>query len=133
MPYTIDAHGNVTLTIPETDNIKERFDLKFQVDTNLTSIDQGFALGYLEDVISGEYGAFMQRGCRNNQAVNMSIALDVLGYYPLTWLGEYLPDIKEHVVCEITVNDQVAFEDHLCRVASYLDAWSYDPWAYTIQ
>lgn len=133
MPYTIDAHGNVTLTIPETDSIKERFDLEFQVDTALTSTDQGFALVYLEGAISGEYGAFMQGGCRNNQAVNMSIALYMLGFHPITWLEEHLPDIKEHVVYEITTDDQVAFEDHLCRVQDYLDFWSDDPWAYTIQ
>ena len=132
MPYLIDNHGNVDLMISETDDLKDGFTLRFQVDTTVNSIDTGTALGYLECVINGWYGPFMQPGHRNNQAVNMSIALDVLGYTPRAWLEEYLPDIKEHELWVIDDDACDAFDDHLRRMEPYLERWSKDPWQYTL-
>lgn len=132
MPYLIDNHGNVDLMISETDDLKEGFTLRFQVDTTGNSIDTGTALHYLELVISGYYGPFMQPGYRNNQAVNMSIALNVLGYEPRAWLEEYLPDIRDHEVWAICSEDIIAFDDHLDRMEPYLEHWSEDPWQYTL-
>lgn len=134
MPYTIDNHGIATLTIPDTYSVKERYDLRFEVDTTITTIDLGTALGYLENTIKGEYGGFMQSGCRNNQAVNMSIALDVLGYDPSVWLEEHLPEIKKHTLPGFAINeiDYDLFREHLYRVSSYLERYSHDPWRFTL-
>lgn len=132
MPYLIDDHGNVDLMISETDDLKDGFTLRFQVDTTVNSVDTGTALHYLECVINGWYGPFMQPGYRNNQAVNMSIALDVLGYTPRAWLDEYLPDIKKHELWVIDDDERDAFDDHLRRMEPYLDHWSKDPWQYTL-
>lgn len=132
MPYLIDKHGNVDLMISETDDLKDGFTLRFQIDTTVDSIDTGTALHYLELVINGYYGPFMQPGYRNNQAVNMSIALNVLGYDPRAWLDEYLPDIREHEGWLICSEDIVAFDDHLSRMEPYLERWFKDPWQYTL-
>lgn len=132
MPYLIDKHGNVDLMISETDDLKDGFTLRFQIDTAVDSIDTGTALHYLELVINGYYGPFMQPGYRNNQAVNMSIALNVLGYDPRAWLDEYLPDIREHEGRPIRSEDIVAFDDHLGRMEPYLERWFKDPWQYTL-
>lgn len=132
MPYLIDKHGNVDLMISETDDLKDGFTLRFQIDTTVNSIDTGTALHYLELVINGYYGPFMQPGYRNNQAVNMSIALNVLGYDPRAWLDEYLPDIREHEGRPICSEDIVAFDDHLGRMEPYLEHWFKDPWQYTL-
>lgn len=134
MPYTIDNHGIATLVIPDTYSVKERYDLRFEIDTTVSSIDLGTALGYLENTLKGEYGGFMQSGCRNNQAVNMSIALHVLGYDPSAWLEEHLPVIREHALPGFAIDetDYDLFKEHLNRVSHYLADWSHNPWRFTL-
>lgn len=130
--WTVDEHGQATISFEDYPDVKQPSELKLMTDTTIDQEDQDEALYYIEAVIGGAYGKFMQSGCRNNQAVDLSIALDVLGHDPMAWVQEYLPYIKEILKHEITSRDAELFDDHLQRISYYLEDWSHNPWRYTV-
>lgn len=62
---------------------------------------------------------FAASGYRNDQAVNCSIALHVLGYNPVTWFEGFFAEFGSM----FQPSDVSAFEEHLDRVYPYLDTW----------
>lgn len=130
--WTVDKHGTATISFEDQLDVKQPSELRLMTDTTIDQEDRDEALCYIESVIGGAYGKFMQAGCRNNQAVDLSIALHVLGHDPIAWVHEYLPCIKEILKHEITSRDAELFDEHLERISNYLGDWSCNPWAYTI-
>lgn len=130
--WTVDKHGTATISFEDQLDVKQPSELRLMTDTKIDQEDRDKALGYIEAVIGGAYGRFMQPGCRNDQAVNLSIALDVLGHDPIAWMHEYLPCIRKILKHEITSIDADLFDEHLKRISDYLEDWSYNPWHYTL-
>lgn len=130
--WTVDEYGLATISFEDYVGVKQPSELRTMTDTAITEFDRDVALDYIEQVIGGAYGKFMSAGCRNNQAVNLSIALDVLGYDPIVWVREYLPAIRQILEYEITSEDAELFKEHLVRVSDYLERWSHAPWSYTV-
>lgn len=130
--WTVDEHGLATISFEDHCDVRQPSELKLMTDTTIDQEDRDEALYYIEAVIGGTYGKFMQSGCRNNQAVNLSIALDVLGHDPIAWMHENLPCIKEILKHEITSEDAELFDEHLERISYYLKDWSCNPWSYTL-
>lgn len=75
------------------------------------------ALGILRQEI--DTPRFAAPGYRNNQAVNCSIALHVLGYNPETWFENFF----EEFGLMFKEQDVSAFMEHLDRVCPYLSTW----------
>lgn len=73
------------------------------------------------DILKNEMDTprFAARGYRNNQAVNCSIALHVLGYNPETWFEEFFTEFAS-IFQPLDVS---AFKEHLDRIYPYLDVW----------
>lgn len=59
-------------------------------------------------------------GRRNNDAVNLCIAVHVLGFDAEEWIGNL---VSEH---RIAADDMMEFADHVTRVCEYLDIWGPD-------
>lgn len=75
------------------------------------------ALGLLCGILSES--EFMEPGWRNDQAVNISIALHVLGFNPSKWLEIFL----NKTPFGYNTNDWEIFQDHLNRIEEYLFFW----------
>jgi hypothetical protein len=83
--------------------------------TSANSAEQSEAFNILQDLMAdAEFG---NEGRRNNDAVNFSIALHVLGYDPQEWF-ENLND-----TVDFTPEDYFGMREHLQRIADYLEAW----------
>lgn len=130
--WTVDEHGLATISFEDHVDAKQPSELKLMVDTTIGKEDRDEALSYIESVIGGAYGRFMKPGCRNNQAVDLSIALNVLGHDPIAWMHEHLPRIRGILKHEISSRDAMLFDEHLERISYYLEDWSVYPWYYTI-
>lgn len=130
--WTVDKHGTAIISFEDHLDVKQPSELRLMTDTTIDREDLDKALGYIEAVIGGAYGRFMQPGCRNDQAVDLSIALHVLGHDPIAWVHENLPRIRRILKHEITSRDAELFDEHLERISYYLEDWSYSPWSYTL-
>lgn len=87
-------------------------------DTNASVAAQGMALSLLMSTMDDP--DFADDGCRNNGAVNLSIALHVLGCEsPEKWLREFFKAHEEqfHIV------DMDLMIEHMQRVGDYLCKW----------
>lgn len=83
--------------------------------TSANSAEQSEAFNILQDLmVDPEFGT---SGRRNNDAVNFSIALHVLGYDPQEWF-ENLND-----TVDFPAEDYFGMREHIQRVADYLEAW----------
>ena len=86
--------------------------------TNADSLQQTKAFAVLQDLMNDpEFGT---DGRRNDDAVNMSIAVWVLGYDPLEWFGS-LDD-----VVDFDSDDFRYMNEHLGRIYDYVKAWGPD-------
>lgn len=112
--YIVELEDNKVFTV-----IEEAF-ADAEVENYKPSVESIYtkkAYDILNKVISCDH--FMHEGYRNNQAVNLSIALHVLGYHPDIWLKKLL----NHVPIEYDKQDFEIFCDHLWRVENYLYSW----------
>ena len=82
--------------------------------TDANSMQQTKAFAVLQDLVNDP--AFGSDGRRNDDAVNLSIALWVLGYDPLVWF-DALDD-------EVDLGDDYSYmKEHMDRVHDYIDVW----------
>ena len=66
---------------------------------------------------------FIDDGHRNQDAVNASIALYVLGFNPPTWFKNFFDFIEDNFPDMFYDTDIDKFWDHLYRVEPYLTTW----------
>lgn len=86
--------------------------------TDADSLAQTKAFAVIQDLTNDP--GFGTMGRRNDDAVNFSIAIHVLGYDPIEWF-EALDD-----VVNFDPMDYSEMKDHLDRVHEYLDYWGPD-------
>lgn len=86
--------------------------------TSATPEEVTTAFNMLEGLMNDKH--FIDDGHRNHDAVNGCIALHVLGYDPEEWFGNFFMDRGDELFWQIDIDK---FEEHVERVAPYLDGW----------